>query len=132
MKSGQLLPATGEFEVLSRITPTRACSGISGLDHLRVDHTASGLARQNGKLRPARALGCNAKGDRQEGARRYEMPKEVIVELVHTSSHSCAAGRRFSVAASGEEAVAAGPAAVAPEDVALAAISEDLYLGSLT
>jgi len=129
VKSGQLLPATGEIEILSRIGRGRhsqLCCCIKG---------RRPLARAEPQAPPRQGPGCSAKRDHQEGARRCEMPKEEVVELAHTSSHSCVAGRRFSVVASGEEPLAvwaAGPAAVAPGDVALVAISEDLYLGSLT
>ena len=60
---------------------------------------------------------------------------KLMREVDQALAYSWVAGRRFSVAASEEEVGAAWlvlPAADPPGEVALAAISDDLYLGSLT
>jgi len=117
------------------LTRSKTYLEISGLAYLSIDYTSAGPARQAGAPRCAVASGANARSNPSAGTRDCRMPQGVIPALLPTSSQSCVAGRCFSVADSPDEPAAVSApfaAAVAPAGAAPAAVSDDLYLGSLT
>jgi hypothetical protein len=86
-------------------------------------------------VRPRRVQTEDALDIRHEVDEEQNGHNKLMRELAQALAYSWVAGRRFSVVASEEEGGAAWlvlPAADPPGEVTLAAISDDLYLGSLT